>query len=76
VAVPLDGTGSASVAPVMALPVPGVQKPPRQVGKQFWEFLLLSFFPFLYASVGTYFMFTRYELSLKQITWLWRQIFV
>ncbi len=34
-AVPVDGTGIASVAPVMALLVPGVQKPPRQVGKRF-----------------------------------------
>jgi hypothetical protein len=35
VAVPVDGTGTASVAPVMAPPVPGVQKPPRRVGKRF-----------------------------------------
>ncbi len=34
-AVPLDGTGTVSVAPVMAPPIPGVQKPPRQVGKRF-----------------------------------------
>jgi hypothetical protein len=35
VAVPVDGTGTASVAPVMAPLVPGVQKPPRRVGKRF-----------------------------------------
>jgi hypothetical protein len=29
VAVPDDGTGTTSVAPVTAPPVPGVQKPPR-----------------------------------------------
>jgi hypothetical protein len=32
VTVPVDGTGTKSVAPVMAPPVPGVQKPPRRVG--------------------------------------------
>jgi hypothetical protein len=37
VAVPVDGTGTESVAPAMAPPVPGVQKPPRQVGKWFWD---------------------------------------
>ncbi len=31
--VPIDGMGTASVAPVMALPIPGMQKPPRLVGK-------------------------------------------
>jgi hypothetical protein len=34
-AVPVDGTGTASVAPVKAPLVPGVQKPPRRVGKRF-----------------------------------------
>ncbi len=34
-AVPVGGTRTSSVAPVMALLVPGLQKPPRQVGKQF-----------------------------------------
>ncbi len=36
-AVPVDGTGTASVAPVKAPPVPGVQKPPHRVGKRFWD---------------------------------------
>ncbi len=39
-AVPVDGTGTASVAPVIASPVPGVQKPPRWVGKQFRDRLV------------------------------------
>ncbi len=39
-AVPVDGTGTASVAPVMALPVAGVQKPPRWVGKRFRDCLV------------------------------------
>ncbi len=34
-AVPVDGAGTVSVETVKALPVPGVQKTPRQVGKQF-----------------------------------------
>ncbi len=34
-AVPADGTVTASVAPVMAPPVLRMQKPPRRVGKQF-----------------------------------------
>ncbi len=34
-AVPIDRTGTASVEAVKALPVPGVQKPTRWVGKQF-----------------------------------------
>ncbi len=34
-AVPVDRTGTALVAPVMAAPVLGVQKPPRWVGKRF-----------------------------------------
>ncbi len=42
VAVPVDGTGTVSVAPVMAPPVPGVQKPPRQVGKRFWDRLVAA----------------------------------
>jgi hypothetical protein len=42
VAVPVDGTGTVSVAPVMAPPVPGVQKPPRRVGKQFRDRLLVA----------------------------------
>jgi hypothetical protein len=40
VAVPIDGTGTASVAPMMAPPVPGVQKPPRWVGKRFRDRLV------------------------------------
>jgi hypothetical protein len=36
VAGPVDRMGTASVDPVMAPPVPGVQKLPRQVGKRFW----------------------------------------
>jgi hypothetical protein len=40
VAVPVDGTGIPSVAPVMALLVPGMQKPPRWVGKLFWDRLV------------------------------------
>ncbi len=42
VAVPVDKTGTASVAPVMAPPVPGVQKPPRRVGKWFRDHLLVA----------------------------------
>ncbi len=34
-AVPVDRTGTASVAPVKAPPVLGVQKPPHRVGKRF-----------------------------------------
>jgi hypothetical protein len=41
-AVPVDGTGTASVAPVKAPPVPGVQKPPRRVGKRFRDRLLAA----------------------------------
>jgi hypothetical protein len=37
-----DGTGTASVAPVMVLPVPGVQKPPRRVGKRFLDRLVAA----------------------------------
>ncbi len=40
--VPVDGTGTASVAPVMAPAVPGVQKPPRQVGTRFRDCLLAA----------------------------------
>jgi hypothetical protein len=40
--VPVDGTGTASVAPVMAPPVPGVQKPPRRVRKRFWDRLVVA----------------------------------
>ncbi len=36
-AVPVDETGTASVEAVKAPPVPGVQKPPRWVGKWFWD---------------------------------------
>ncbi len=32
---PVDGTGTASVEAVKALPVLGVHKPPRRVGKRF-----------------------------------------
>jgi hypothetical protein len=42
VVVPIDGTGTASVAPVMALPVPGVQKPPPWVGKRFRDRLVAA----------------------------------
>ncbi len=35
--VPFDGTGTASVEPMMALPVPGVQKPHRRVGQRFQD---------------------------------------
>ncbi len=41
-AVPVDGTGTAFVAPVKAPPVPGVQKPPRWVGKRFQDRLLAA----------------------------------
>ncbi len=34
-AVPIDGTCTVSVAPVMASPVLGMQEPPHQVGKRF-----------------------------------------
>ncbi len=40
-AVLVDRMGTASVAPVMAPPVPGVQKPPRQVGR-FWDRLVAA----------------------------------
>ncbi len=40
--VPIDGTGTASVAPVMAPPVPGIQKPPRQEGKRFKDRLVAA----------------------------------
>jgi hypothetical protein len=42
VAVPIDGTGTASVAPLMAPPVSGVQKPPCQVEKRFWDRLVAA----------------------------------
>jgi hypothetical protein len=42
VAVPVDGTGNVSVAPVKAPPVPGVQKPPRRVGKRFRDRLVAA----------------------------------
>jgi hypothetical protein len=42
VAVPVDGMGTASVAPVMAPPVLGVQKPPRQLGKRFRDRLVAA----------------------------------
>ncbi len=35
--VPIDGTVTASVAPVMALPVPDMQKPPCWEGKRFQD---------------------------------------
>jgi hypothetical protein len=37
VAVPADVAGTAAVEAVKALPVSGVQKPPRWVGKQFLD---------------------------------------
>jgi hypothetical protein len=41
-AVPVDGMGTVSVAPVKAPPVPGMQKPPRRVGKRFREHLVAT----------------------------------
>ncbi len=41
-AVAIDGTGTIFVAPVIAPPVPGVQKPPHQVGKRFWDWLVAA----------------------------------
>ncbi len=41
-AVPIDGTGTTSVAPVKAPPVPGVQKPPYRVGKRFRDRLVVA----------------------------------
>ncbi len=41
-AVPVGGTGTASVAPVMAPPVLGMQKPPRRVGKRFRDRLVAA----------------------------------
>ncbi len=40
--VPVDGTGTVSVAPVMAPLVPGVQKPPHWVGKRFRDRLVAA----------------------------------
>jgi hypothetical protein len=39
VAVPVDGMGTASVAPGTMLPVLGMQKPPCRVGKRFRDCL-------------------------------------
>ncbi len=36
-AVPADGTGTASVETVKVPLVPGMQKPPRWVGKRYWD---------------------------------------
>ncbi len=41
-AVPVDRTSTASVAPVKAPPVPGVQKPPHRVGKRFRDRLVAA----------------------------------
>ncbi len=41
-AVPVDGRGTASVEAVKVMPVPGVQKPPRLVGKRFWDCLIAA----------------------------------
>ncbi len=41
-AVAVDGMGTVSVAPVMTLPVPGVQKPPHRVGKRFRDHLMAA----------------------------------
>ncbi len=41
-AVLVDGTGTASVAAVMAPPVPGMQKSPRRIGKQFRDRLVAA----------------------------------
>ncbi len=41
-AVPIDGTGTASVAPVMAPLVPGMQKPSHRVGKRFRDRLVAA----------------------------------
>jgi hypothetical protein len=40
--VPVDGTGTASVEAVKAPPVPGVQKSPHRVGKQFRGRLVMA----------------------------------
>jgi hypothetical protein len=40
VEVPIDGMGTTSVEAVKAPPVPGVQKPPRRVGKRFQDCFL------------------------------------
>jgi hypothetical protein len=40
--VPVDGTGTASVEAVKALPVPGVQKPPCRVGKRFRDCFVVA----------------------------------
>jgi hypothetical protein len=42
VAVPVDGMGTASVEIVKAPPVPGVQKPPCQVGTRFRDCLVAA----------------------------------
>jgi hypothetical protein len=42
VAVPIDGTGTASVEAVKAQPVPGVQKSPQRVGKLFRDRLVAA----------------------------------
>jgi hypothetical protein len=41
-AVPVDGMCTASVEAVKEPPVPVVQKPPRWVGKQFWDCLVVA----------------------------------
>jgi hypothetical protein len=41
-AVPIEGTGIAYVEAVKAPPVLGVQKPPRRVGKRFWDRLVAA----------------------------------
>jgi hypothetical protein len=41
-AVPVDGMGTVSVEAVKAPPVPGVQKPPRRVGKRFRDRLMAA----------------------------------
>jgi hypothetical protein len=42
VAVPVDETGTVSVVPKMAPPVPGVQKPPHRVEKRFRDRLVAA----------------------------------
>ncbi len=61
VAVSVDRMGTVSVEPVMALPVLGMQKPPRQVGKQFKDRLLA-------ASEGK----VKKPAVKTRPTWLWR----
>ncbi len=51
-AVPVDGTGTASVTPVMVSLVLGVQKPPCRVGKRFRDRLVVVLEETLKKPVG------------------------